>query len=96
MISFITERNAINEAMKQLDIIVPARDSGTLLSHVLLSIGSTEVSVTASDMESTVRIIIPAKKTLPGDLIVKAKKLSDIAATLKSEYFIFSAERTRV
>ncbi len=92
MISFLAEKNAINEAMRRLAVIIPKRDSGTLLSHVLLSISPTDVSITASDMESTARIIVPAKNTSQGNLIAKAKTLSDIAATLKSEYFLFSAE----
>ena len=91
MISFETEKELVEQAMKRLDVILPARDSGTLLSHVLLSVSPTNVSITASDMESTVRIFIPAKAAQEGELIIRAKKLSEIATALKADHFVFKA-----
>ncbi len=95
-ICFKTEKKLIEEAMRRLNVIVPTRDSDTLLSHVLLSVYSDNVSITASDMESTVRIFIQAQDTQEGEVIVKAKKLSDIATVFKSESFVFSAEEQKV
>ena len=96
MISFETEKDLLEQAMKRLEVIIPARDSGTLLSHVLLSVTSKNVSITASDMESTVRIFIPAEGTQEGELIVRAKKLSEIATALKSKRFVFSAKEEEI
>lgn len=78
--------------MMQLDAIVPGGSMQTILSNVLVTIVSGKVRLTASDMESTVRVSIPADDTSEGELIVKAKKLSEIARGLNSDEMIFEAQ----
>lgn len=79
--------------MTQIDAIVPGRDTQTLLSNVLLSVTADEkLRITASDMESTVRITLDIEDATPGELIMKAKKLSDIARQIKADMIVFEAE----
>lgn len=89
---FQTGKELIEKAMTRIDTIVPARETMTLLSNVFLTIEKDKLSVTASDMESTVRISLPAQDTEPGEIIVRARKLSEIARQLRSDQIIFSAE----
>ena len=77
--------------MAKIDAIVPGRDMQTLLSNVLLSIESDKLNITASDMESTVRISVPTSSGESGELIVRAKKMSEIAKKLISEDIKFFA-----
>lgn len=90
---FSVEKGTLEKAMMQLDAIVPGRDTQTLLSNVLVSIQETVIKVTASDMESTVRISMDAGETQPGELIVKAKKLFEIARQLNSKEIFFEATK---
>ncbi len=88
---FSVEKAALEKAMMQLDAIVPGRDTQTLLSNVLISIDENRLKITGSDMESTVRISMDATDTQPGELIVKAKKMSEIARQLNSNEIYFEA-----
>lgn len=79
--------------MNQIDAIVPGRDTQTLLSNVLLSVTENKkLRITASDMESTVRITLDAEDTAPGELIIKAKKLYEIAKQINADTVLFEAE----
>ena len=91
MIGFEGKRAEFEEAISRLDVIIPSRDAQTLLSNVLLTVEDDLVKITASDMESTARISIPASNTQAGELIVRAKKLGQIAREMKSENIIFKA-----
>lgn len=89
---FTCQKVELEHAMARIDAIVPGRDMQTLLSNVLLSIESNKVNITASDMESTVRIQVQATDTDGGELIVKARKLTEVAKQLISEDIKFTAE----
>lgn len=90
---FSVDKGALEKAMNQIDAIVPGRDTQTLLSNVLLSVTENKkVRITASDMESTVRITLDAEDTIPGELIIKARKLYEIAKQINAETVVFEAE----
>lgn len=86
---FQIAKETIERAMQKIDAIVPSRDTQTILSNVLLSTDKDQLSITASDMESTVRITLPIKNGEDGETIVRAKALSDIARKIKSEEIVF-------
>jgi len=90
---FSVNKSSLERAMSQIDAIVTGKDTQTLLSNVLLSVGDDQkLRITASDMESTVRITLDIEDSIPGELIMKAKKLSDIARQMKAEKMIFESE----
>lgn len=88
---FRTEKALLEKTMARIDTIVPGKDFQTLLSNVLIQVEDGKVHLTASDMESTVRISIEAGDTENGELIIPAKKLSEIAKQLRSEELILAA-----
>lgn len=89
---FKASKDALEKALSKIEMIVPSRDLQALLSNILLTIEKDSISVTASDMESTVKIQLPAEQTEAGELILRAKKVSEVARSIKSDEFIFSAE----
>ncbi|MDH4263466.1 MAG: DNA polymerase III subunit beta [Spirochaetia bacterium] len=90
---FSVNKIELEKAMNQIDAIVPGRDTQTLLSNVLLSVSqSKKLRITASDMESTVRITLDAEETVSGELIIKAKKLYEIAKQINADTVLFDAE----
>jgi len=90
---FSVSKTSLEKAMNQIDAIVPGRDTQTLLSNVLLSVtDNKKLRITASDMESTVRITLDAEDTVPGELIIKAKKLYEIAKQINADTVLFEAE----
>lgn len=88
---FATGKDTLEKAISRIDAIVPGRDTQTLLSNLLLSTAEDQVHITASDMESTVQIKIDAKDVVQGELIVPAKKLSEISKQLRADQVHFSA-----
>lgn len=90
---FQVAKDALERAMQKIDAIVPTRDTQTLLSNVLLDVNKNQLGITASDMESTVRITLPIKNSEDGEIIVRAKGLSDIARKMRSEEIIFTAAK---
>lgn len=90
---FQVAKETLERAMQKIDTIVPARDTQTLLSHVLLDVNKNQLGITASDMESTVRITLPVKDTEDGEIIVGAKELTNIARRIKSEEVVFAIEK---
>jgi len=89
---FTITKNSLEKAMAQIDAIVPGRDTQTLLSNVLLTVQDNVLRITASDMESTVRISLDTEDSENGELICKAKKLSEIARQIQSESVVFQAD----
>lgn len=94
VMKFTIQKESFEKAMSQIDAIVPGRDTQTLLSNVLLTVTDDQkLRVTASDMESTVRITLDVENAVAGELIIKAKKLSDIAKQIKADTILFEAEQ---
>ncbi|MDH5717808.1 MAG: DNA polymerase III subunit beta [Spirochaetia bacterium] len=89
---FRVSKDSIEKSMSRIEAIVPARDMQTLLSNVLLTLDKNKLSITASDMESTVKISMDAAESENGQLIVRAKKLSEIAKQLNSDELVFNAK----
>jgi len=89
---FTVKKSEMEKAMVQIDTIVPGRDTQTLLSNVLILIENSNIKITASDMESTVRITLDAENCTNGELIVKARKLSEISRQINSDKIVFTAE----
>jgi len=87
---FLAKKTDIEGALNKVETIVPARDMQTLLSNVLVRIESDQVIFTASDMESTAQVTIEATSTEKGEIIVKAKKLLEIAKKINSEEVSFN------
>jgi DNA polymerase III subunit beta len=91
VMKFATGKDTLEKAISRIDAIVPGRDTQTLLSNLLIASSDEEVRITASDMESTVQIKIDARDVVPGELIVPAKKLSEISKQLRADQVHLSA-----
>ena len=91
MIQFTVKKSTLEKTMAKLDVIIPTRDTQTLLSNVLIVVYNDVIEITASDMESSAKITIPATNTKPGELIVRARKLSEISKQSLSEELTFVA-----
>ncbi len=87
-------KDLLEKSIAKVESIVPSRDTQTLLSHLLFTIEKDHIALTASDMESTVRITLLAENCEPGEITVRAKKISEIAKRLNSDDFIFQAEES--
>ena len=94
MIQFTVQKTILEKAMSKLDVIIPTRDTQTLLSNVLITVLKETIEITASDMESAAKITIPVTNTKAGELIVKARKLSQISKQSSAEELTFVATLT--
>jgi len=93
-VEFKVKKEYIETAMSKIDAIVPAKDTQTLLSNVLLSTEENKLQITASDMESTVRVSMDTESSTSGELILRSKKLLEIARKIQTDVINFKAIKT--
>jgi len=90
---FQASKDVIDKAVRRIDAIIPNRDMGTLLSNLLVAIEPGQVSLMASDMETTARINVPVEKAVAGEFIVPAKQFQEYVASLVSKDLIVEVEQ---
>ncbi|HRP68215.1 MAG TPA: DNA polymerase III subunit beta [Turneriella sp.] len=90
---FQTNKDTIDKAVRRIDAIIPHRDMGTMLSNLLIAIETDHVAITASDMETTARIVVPATETVVGEFIIPAKQFLEYVSSLLSEDLIVEVEK---
>jgi len=89
---FQTHKDSIDKAVRRIDAIIPHRDMGTMLSNLLVAVEAKQVSITASDMETTARITVPVEDGKPGEFIVPAKQFQEYVGSLVSKDLIVEVE----
>ncbi len=89
---FQTHKDSIDKAVRRIDAIIPHRDMGTMLSNLLVAVEPKQVSITASDMETTARITVPVEGGQAGEFIVPAKQFQEYVGSLVSKDLIVEVE----
>jgi DNA polymerase-3 subunit beta len=89
---FQTQKEWIDRAVRRIDAIIPHRDMGTMLSNLLVAIDAQQVSITASDMETTARITVPVEDGQAGEFIIPAKQFQEYVSSLISNDLIVEVE----
>lgn len=85
---FQAHKDSIDKAVRRIDAIISHRDMGTMLSNLLISIEARQVSITASDMETTARITVSVENSEAGEFIVPAKQFQEYVGSLVSDGLI--------
>lgn len=95
---FFIQKSLLDTALEKMAVLVPSRDMQNLfLSNVLLKVESPEtLYLVVSDMESVVQIEVPIEGGKNGEVIIKAKKLSEIARKINTEVIEFSCNQEEV
>ncbi|RME90014.1 MAG: DNA polymerase III subunit beta [Candidatus Hydrogenedentota bacterium] len=86
---FRVKKDELQHTISSIEALAPKKTTQTILSHILLETSENELIMTASDMESSAQVRMPAEDTEKGGLIVSAKKLSEIAHRIQAEEIIF-------
>jgi DNA polymerase III subunit beta len=89
---FQTHKDSIDKAVRRIDAIIPHRDMGTMLSNLLIAVEAKQVSITASDMETTARITVAVEGATPGEFIIPAKQFQEYVGSLVSKDLIVEVE----
>lgn len=92
MMKFQIRKESIDKAVRRIDAIIPHRDMGTMLSNLLLTVQPGQVSITASDMETTARITLPVESAQPGEFIVPGKQFQEYVSSLISKELVVETE----
>jgi len=90
---FQTHKDSIDKAVRRIDAIIPNRDMGTMLSNLLIAVEPKQVSITASDMETTARITVPVEGGKAGEFIIPAKQFQEYVGSLVSKDLIVEVEQ---
>ncbi len=72
-------------ALREVESIVPKRDTETLFSNLLIQLNERKLYITASDMESMVQTFFPIESEERGAFLVRAAKFIDIVKNLRGE-----------
>lgn len=90
---FQTQKDLIDKAVRRIEAIIPNRDTGTMLSNLAFTVDSAQVSIVASDMETTAQIVVPVQNGSAGDFIVNGKQFQEYVSSLVSPDLIVEVEQ---
>ncbi|MGH9868627.1 MAG: DNA polymerase III subunit beta [Candidatus Polarisedimenticolia bacterium] len=79
---FVARQSAFLRELNLIQGVVEKKNTVPVLANVLLTAGSDEVGVSATDLEVSVRSSLTAGVTKPGSLSVSARKLHEIVRAL--------------
>jgi DNA polymerase-3 subunit beta len=80
--NFTVDRDQLIGMLTRVQGVAERRHTMPVLSHTLLSVGKTEATLVASDLEIVVRCVQPVETRETGAVAVPAKKFFDIAKVL--------------
>jgi DNA polymerase-3 subunit beta len=97
--NFTISSQELNRALQIVQSIVERKTTMPILTNVLLSVNQNSLRVTATDLDVTASVEVPAKVTKKGSTTVNAKVISDLVKELPEgtiEINLGEAERLEV
>ncbi|MGA0162946.1 MAG: DNA polymerase III subunit beta [Bdellovibrionota bacterium] len=82
---FEIDREVLLKALQRVQSVVDRKNTIPILSHLLIEIGKSDLTISATDLEVGIRLQIPAKIIKSGRVAVPAKSLYEIVRELPSE-----------
>ena len=80
------ERTPLANAMARLAKLAPSKQTLPILGHVLLDASESGVCLTASNLETTVKITVPAQVEQPGHTTIPARLLEQVVRADRSPW----------
>src|SRR3990167_7353276 len=80
------ERTPLANAMARLAKLAPSKQTLPILGHVLLDASESGVCLTASNLETTVKITVPAQVEQPGHATIPARLLEQVVRADRSPW----------
>src|SRR3970040_107554 len=80
--NFSVDRDQLIGLLARVQGLAERRHTMPVLSHTLLSVGKSEVTLVASDLEIVVRCVQAVEAREPGAIALPARKFFDIAKVL--------------
>lgn len=78
-------RETLLRALQRAQSVVDRKNTIPILSHILIEAGKDEVTLSATDLEVGVRMLVPAKVMKPAKVAVPAKSLYEIVRELPQD-----------
>lgn len=82
---FEIDREVLLKALQRVQSVVDRKNTIPILSHLLIEIGKSDLTISATDLEVGIRLQIPAKIIKSGRVAVPAKSLYEIVRELPTE-----------
>jgi DNA polymerase-3 subunit beta len=79
---FVIHRNPLLEALSKAQSVVEKKNTVPILTNVLFSIEGDQLSVSATDLEVGLKMVLPVEKAESGKVTLSAKSLLDIVKEL--------------
>jgi len=91
---FILDKDQFVDVLTGIQGVAERRQTMPVLSHALIKLEDSTLSVVASDLEVIIRCLIPVSAEEPGAVAVPARKLLDIAKVLPKDAPVKVATKT--
>jgi DNA polymerase III subunit beta len=93
---FTTMRQDFVNELSLVQNIVERKSAIPMLGNVLLEAGKTGIRISATDLDVSLRTIVPAEIKKPGSIAVPARKLYSILKGLTDEQIVLSVKDSRL
>jgi DNA polymerase-3 subunit beta len=82
---FVIHRNPLLEALSKAQSVVEKKNTVPILANVLFAVEGDNLSVSATDLEVGLKMVLPVEKAQAGKITLSAKALLDIVKELPQE-----------
>lgn len=79
---FVIHRNPLLEALKKAQSVVEKKNTVPILANVLFAVEGDELSISATDLEVGLKMVLPVEKAQSGKITLSSKALLDIVNEL--------------
>lgn len=93
---FSVKQEKISKALQVVTRAVPTKASLPILNNILLSAENNQISLSATNLETAIKVDLDAVVTEPGIMAVPARILKDFILSLSDETLKFETDKTKL
>ncbi len=87
---FTIQREPLLQALQQAQSVVEKKNTVQILGNVLCAVGENELSLSATDLEVGVKVVLPVQTAQTGKVTLSAKQFLDIVKELPNRELVIS------
>jgi DNA polymerase-3 subunit beta len=87
---FTIHREPLLQALQRAQSVVEKKNTVQILGNVLLAVGENELSLSATDLEVGIKILLPIQNAQPGKVTLSAKQFLEIVKELPNRDLLIS------
>ncbi|MBI1803341.1 MAG: DNA polymerase III subunit beta [Ignavibacteria bacterium] len=89
---FLTHSSELQKVLANVGSVIPAKSTLPILENFLFEISRDKLTITATDLDTSMSVTMPVKNTQDGKIAVPAKRLSETVRSLPNTEIEFLAD----